>query len=598
MLRQTTDQDKSLDAILIYIEAAALPCVFSRRPQLGLYYIAQNAVNAGYRVAVDNLSSNDHLIRRIHRILNENSCQLLGFYVDQDNLWTLRRIAPKLTSMFPDLNIVLGGPQMTADPEVTLERIPEALCGVIGEGEETFVDLLGLSHRNSQSLKACSGLAFRTDNGIYFTEHRNPVESLDRLPMPQRQQLTLNSGRISPIMITGRGCSGRCAFCFEGGHKGSGKRLRLHSVERTLAEFDYLVQTSGDAYISIVDDTFVTSIKRLHQFCRALISLYQGRVKWFCESRVDILAHHPELMPLMIEAGLIRIQVGGESGSQQILNVYRKGTTLEEMYQVVENAKTNGLLSLFANFIIGGAFETRRTFDQTLAFALELLNLAPGCMSLGSSFYTPYPGTPMYENPQDFGIEVMDPEVVTGTGDHHPFCRTAALSRYDILALKAEFDSKVKAAMGELSLQLPPEQVKRHFQAFYDWKLSTEWHDILAENELWHLYYKSVLSSGAKTFSEIDLQQFQEALPMRIVDPVATKECNYLVRTPSGVIREVDALGSMVLDLSAGKLCFGDIMEILISRFPDLPHDSLRREVIDRYHSFDHDCLLVWRITD
>ncbi|MGA9821245.1 MAG: radical SAM protein [Desulfobaccales bacterium] len=593
------DPKEPLDALLVYIEVAAYPFLFSRRHQLGLYYIAQQAVEAGYRVAVDKLSSNDRLIHRIHRLLTERNCRILGFYVDQDNLWALRRITPKLLDLLPDLKIVLGGPQMTADAEMTLNRVPEALCGVMGEGEDTFVSLLALPKFTLEFLKTCPGLAVRTEERIHFTAPRQPIEPLDRLSMPQRQQLTIEGDGITPIMITGRGCSGHCAFCFEGKQKGPGKRLRFHSVERTLAEFDYLVQNSGKNYICIVDDTFVTGTKRLQEFCQALISRYQGKVKWFCESRVDALARHPELLPLMVEAGLIRMQVGGESGSQRILNVYRKGTTLEQMHQLVENAKNNGLLSLFANFIIGGAFETRQTFDDTLAFALGLLRQAPGCMGVGSSFYTPYPGTPMAEEPEAFGIEVTDPEVVTGLGDHHVSCRTSELSRFEIIALKAEFESKLKATMQELSRQLPPEEINRHFQAYYDWGLATEWYDALARNEMWTFYFKSVFSSGAKTFGEVvELSQFQESYPMRIVDLVSSKEHNYLMRTPRGEVRELDALESMIMELSAGKLRFLDIMDIIGSHFPDLSQDALKHSVINCYHSFEQDCLVVWRLND
>ena len=195
-------QADHLDSLLVYIEAAALPWVFSRRPQLGLYYLAQYASDKGYRVRVDNLSSNDYLVRRLSRILNEHSCLFLGLYVDQDNLWTLRRILPSLKKLMPDLNIILGGPQFTADPELTLARIPEALCGVVGEGEKTFVELLSLPCLTTETLKNCRGLVINSQGSIFRTNSREPIEHLDDLSIPQRKQLSINPDTANiPIEI-------------------------------------------------------------------------------------------------------------------------------------------------------------------------------------------------------------------------------------------------------------------------------------------------------------------------------------------------------------------------------------------------------------
>jgi radical SAM superfamily enzyme YgiQ (UPF0313 family) len=588
-----------LDALLVYIEADPSPWMFSRGSQLGLYYLAQHANDKGFKVLVDNLSSNDYLIRRLSRILNERSCRFLGLYVDQDNLWTLRRILPPLKRLMPDLKIVLGGPQVTADPELTLARIPEALCGVIGEGENCFVELLSLTCLTTEALKNCKGLVINSQGNILKTDPREPIETLDELSVPQRKQLSIDPNKAGiPLMITGRGCLGRCAFCYEGGHDKSCKRLRLHSVQRSLEEFDYLVREHKYTYISIVDDAFVTNSKRLEEFCKELIARYKGEIKWFCESRVDTLAKHPGLLPLMIEAGLIRLQVGGESGSQHVLDLYRKGTTLEQMYMLVEAAKVHGLLSLYANFIIGGAYETQDTYAETRDFALTLLDLAPGCIEVGSSFYTPYPGTPMFEDPGAYGIEIVDREVVTSTGDRHVFCRTKELSRFDILAIKVDFERNIRKKMKEICKQLPLEVIKKHFQAFNNWNLATGWYEILAEDQLLYTYFKSTVSGGASTFIDVSMQNFSDAYPCRTIDLGASNEGKYLIRIRNGSVRILDALENMILELSAGKLSFDEILEIISSRTPGISLSKIREAIIDRYDTFNKECLVVWRTNE
>jgi anaerobic magnesium-protoporphyrin IX monomethyl ester cyclase len=596
LLPDEPSQKKHLDALLVHIQAASLPWIFPRQAQLGLYYLAQHATDKGYKVLVDNLSSNDHLVRRLTRLLNEHNCRFLGFYVDQDNLWIIRRITPSLKKLRPDLNIVLGGPQITTDPEFTLTNIPEAICGVVGEGEETFVEMLSLPQLNSETLKNCRGVIINNHGTLIRNKPRELIDPLDRLSIPQRKKLSIDQSTISPTMITGRGCVGHCAFCFEGSQHNSSKKIRLHSVERSLEEFDYLVREFGRNYITIVDDSFVTNVDRLKAFCKEVIAKYSGKVMWFCESRVDILAKNPDLLPLMIEAGLIRIQVGGESGNQHILDVYRKGTTLEQMYTVVESAKKNGLLSLYANFIIGGAFETKDTYQKTKDFAFKLLDMAPGCMEVGSSFYTPYPGTQMFENPENFGIEVIDREVITGPGDEHAFCRTKDLSRFDILELKFDFERSVKQKMKELSRRLPRETIKKHFQAYHDWNLETDWCEVLSsENQGRYAYFKATLSGGAKNFEEVKAQDFSEVYPWRTVDLVTSEKGKYVIRTLGGGVSVLDALESMILELSTGKLSFDDIIKIVNEKTPGVSLSEIRKACIERYETFDKDCLVVWR---
>jgi hypothetical protein len=318
-------------------------------------------------------------------------------------------------------------------------------------------------------------------------------------------------------------------------------------------------------------------------------------MKWFCEARVDTLARHPDLLPLMIDAGLIRLQVGGESGCQHILDIYNKGTTLEQMTAVVESARINGLLSLYVNFIVGGACETRRTYEQTKAFGLQLLEQAPGCVSVGHSFYTPYPGTPMYDNPSDFGIEVIDGDVVTGMGDQHVFCRTAELSRFDILALGHDFKKGVQQKMQALCKVLPAEVIENHCRAYYDWDLSTEWYEMMSNNPAIYGYFRSICRAGAKTFTEASEQGFLNVYPLRNVELVTTKGDGFLVRMHEGSVCEMDELESALLELSAGKLTFDEIGEIVAQRVPELDARQLREAITQRYANFDRDFLIVWK---
>ena len=79
-----------------------------------------------------------------------------------------------------------------------------------------------------------------------------------------------------------------------------------------------------------------------------------------------------------------------ESGSQEILNNIKKGTTLKQIHQYIENAKKAKLM-VHACYMVGNRGETKETMQETLRLALELDTDT-------AQFYPllPFPGTEAY----------------------------------------------------------------------------------------------------------------------------------------------------------------------------------------------------------
>jgi anaerobic magnesium-protoporphyrin IX monomethyl ester cyclase len=300
---------------------------------------------------------------------------------------------------------------------------------------------------------------------------------------------------------------------------------------------------------------------------------------------------------LMVEAGLVRLQIGGESGDQRILDVYDKGVRLKEIVAVVEQATSADLLSILVNFIVGGAFETLETYERTREFALDLLRRAPGRAAVGKSFYTPYPGTPIYEDPGSYGLQVLDWDAVTGQIDKHVFCRTEQLSRQQILALGQDFDEQKDETMRELALRLPSELIERHFRAEHRWALSTEWHEFLARDPAMRNYFHAVVRVGALGLQQAEARAFAGCYPMRTVEPVSPTGQNYAIQGLLGREQHLEPLESLVFELSAGKLSFEEILSRIADRLSVRDATDLRDEIVACYRRFDRDYLVVWPTT-
>jgi radical SAM superfamily enzyme YgiQ (UPF0313 family) len=128
------------------------------------------------------------------------------------------------------------------------------------------------------------------------------------------------------------------------------------------------------------------------RFSKELIQR-QVKVKWICPSRVDTLDR--DVLKLMKLAGCVGIGFGVETGSQKMLNYYRKGTKVEQVHQIFEMCREEGIIAR-ANIMIGGPYETLEDVQQTISLIEQV---KPDLIAL--SVTTPIVGTDMFQDAED-----------------------------------------------------------------------------------------------------------------------------------------------------------------------------------------------------
>lgn len=590
-----TSHSDMLDAILFQIGTSYIHhYVRNTEAQLGLYYIAEYAHAHNIDIKVKKYSSNEPIIAGISSLLQEYGCRVIGFYVDSENQWTIRRILIKLKKDFPDLFVLLGGPQVTGDPQLALKRIPYADCAIIGEGERPVTEILERIKTSSLDLKQIKGIGFLNNLGEYcYTGRTSAVRNLDVYPFPRRKEYTLDKDVIFDQISTGRGCVGHCAFCFEGNK--TENVLRLRSVESVLEEIDYVVSNLGNQrYITFLDDTFIINPERTERICQHLIEKYDGQIAWFCEARVDILIKNLHLLPLMKRAGLIRVQLGGESGNQGILDLYKKNMRVEQLIKVVSEIHKAEIPSVYINFIVGGACETLETFNETVELAKRLLEIAPGCAEVGSSLFSPYVGTPIRNAPEKYGLKLLDKDLLRGPDGFMPTVETFELTEYKILQLKSIFDSEILKKTNAVLLTLSNEEILVHYRIKRDFSMLTNWYSASQEIEPYRNYFESISDFGFCSLEQIDYEDLQISVPYRTCQPVSDGECYLRNVALVGFVKNT-CLENAVFLLSSGKICFFEIVHIL-SRSADFADvENVEETVYEIYKQFDKERLVVWK---
>lgn len=584
-----------MDALLIqlsanpYFDMVAGYCV----GQLGLYCLAEYADKAGYNVKVKYYNSFDNVSKSLPELIKVSGCRMVGFYVDSENIWAIRTLTPLLKKACPDLHIILGGPQVTGEPSATLQLIPHITCGVIGEGELPFLKLIQSEQLNEDTLETINDIVyFGANKALKRTKPLPQKQPIDDYGFPRREKYCLDPGRVAfSQLISGRGCMGKCAFCFEGGQEHA--NLRVRNINSCLDEVDYLVETFGVKYINFVDDTFILNRTRTEEFCHKMIKKYNGRIKWYCEARADILSKNIDILPLLKRAGLVKIQLGGESGCQEILDAYNKGVTIEEIEFVTQKIAEAGITYIYINFIIGGAFETETTFNTTLNFAKKLMRMTPGHVEVDSSVYTPTPGSPMYQQPDAFGLKIIDKRIVRGASCSFVFAETEELNQYKIWQFRNRFKNEIHHEYSTLINAIPRKQLNEIFDLYVNYNVETPWSTIVKSKANYRNYFEPIARGGFYGFCDISKDDLFNATPFRTTHLSSDGIAFYRTSKSGENIKNSD-MENALITLSAGKLAFKDIVNIIKSGKISETEDVLS-QIINVYQKFDDDLSIIWK---
>ena len=333
----------------------------------------------------------------IERRLLEKNPDVVGvsclFAAQETDAVNICRIAKKTN---PKIVTVLGGVHPGTRSHKLLEEHPEVDYIVLGEGEQTFKELI----TNLDNPGTVSGVAF-LDNGQYrATARKQFLENLDSLPFPARNLFpmrkyldlaTPHSGfKNIPFtqMITSRGCSARCTFCALGNHWGN--RQRKRSAGNVLDEITHLVETYGIREIHFEDDNLTADRQRAVELFTGLTNRFSG-LTWTVPTGMAVFSLDDELLRKMRDSGCYSVSLAIESGSQWVLSkLMRKPVKLERVPGLVRKLRELGMESR-GFFILGYPGETMETMRQTIDYARSLeLDWAHFFVA------APLPGTEMF----------------------------------------------------------------------------------------------------------------------------------------------------------------------------------------------------------
>jgi len=291
----------------------------------------------------------------------------------------------------PELPIIVGGPHATLMPKDAVEKGFDA--AVIGEGEYTTLDLVDAIQKGTP-LHEVAGVAAKKGDDVAFGPTRGFEPDLDVFPDPDRTLIDYSKYFADDIecvgMMASRGCPYKCLFCKPMLDKMHGLPVRRRSARRVAREMANIASSLGYEQFLFKDDTMVLGgVDFFTDFERELADAGLPDSRWVCQARVDQITG--PLLEQMKRCGAGAIAFGVESGSQKVLDFFRKGIKVEQTIRAFDLCREYGIGTL-AFVMLGAPVETREDLEATVRL---IERIRPNTLSF--SIATPGPGNALHD---------------------------------------------------------------------------------------------------------------------------------------------------------------------------------------------------------
>ena len=339
-------------------------------PPMGIIYIATYAKKMGLTVKfIDSLIEGGTMEEIAQSIIRENP-KFVCFSIMTCQVHTAMKLAARIKEVNKDIKIIFGGSHIASTKDELFQFTKDVDYLMYGEAEKSFYELYNA--KTEEDLSKISGLIYRSGDSIK-TNPNVPIQNLDELPFPDLSLTKLHAYNgyyvkslpVATIMGT-RGCPFRCTFCDQ--FATMGREFRFRSPKNIVDELEYNNKTFGVRDFVFKDSTFTCKKDWVYAICKEIID--RGlKINWSCNTRVSMV--DAPLLKAMKDAGCYMIAFGIEAGTQHVLNMMKKGTTVEQAYKTTSLCREAGIETT-GYFMIGNPGEKEEDALKTIELAKEI----------------------------------------------------------------------------------------------------------------------------------------------------------------------------------------------------------------------------------
>jgi len=321
------------------------------------------------------------------------------------NITFVCELAQDLKKILPEAVFWAGGPEVSYDAEAFLERNPAFDGVMLGEGEETFLELAGHYVEKKVSLEEIRGIVFRKENGILQNNGWREIMNLSEVPFAYENLKDFENRII--YYESSRGCPFSCSYCLSS----VDKRLRFRDLSLVKKELQFFLDNKVPQ-VKFVDRTFNCKHDHAMAIWQYIKEHDNGVTNFHFEISADLLREEElELMSTM-RPGLIQLEIGVQSTNPETIKAIHRTMDFEKLAGIVNRIHGFFNIHQHLDLIAGLPYEDYDSFHKSFN---DVYSLSPQQLQLG--FLKVLKGSHMKDMTEEYGIvhKELEPYEVLGT---------------------------------------------------------------------------------------------------------------------------------------------------------------------------------------
>lgn len=345
------------------------------------------------------------------------------------NISYIEQLVCEISKVMPEIEIWLGGPEVSWNAEDVLQRLPQVRGVMRGEGEATFLDVVhfyeGAFENCGKGFDDILGITYykeevreeKTERFIVSTEERPVMADLNGIPFVYEDIEAFEHKII--YYESSRGCPFSCSYCLSS----IDKSLRFRDLELVKRELQFFIDHDVPQ-VKFVDRTFNCRHDHAMEIWKYVAEHDKGVTNFHFEVAADLLNEEEIALIASMRPGLIQLEIGIQSTNMQTIQEIRRTMRFEKVKKIVEQIHAKGNIHQHLDLIAGLPYEDYQRFRCSFN---EVYALKPEQLQLG--FLKVLKGSYMEEKAKDYQLVYQD---------RPPFevLSTAWISYDEVIALK------------------------------------------------------------------------------------------------------------------------------------------------------------------
>ena len=302
--------------------------------------------------------------------------KILGFSCYIWNFSLVKELLEDISKVLPGIEVWLGGPEVSFDGPELLEAYPAVKGIMIGEGEETFRELLAYYRELLATDKTDTRvIKLNSIKGLLLREGKTGERTLlemDELPFLYDKMEDFQNKIV--YYESSRGCPFRCSYCLSA----IDKSVRFRSMDKVKRELQFFLQEKVPQ-VKFIDRTFNSNHDHCMEIWKYIKENDNGVTNFHFEIAADIMTEEEIALLSELRPGLVQLEIGVQSTNETTLREINRFVNTKHIAKVVDALRQKENIHIHLDLIAGLPFEDYdsfvNSFDEVYAMKPEQLQL-------------------------------------------------------------------------------------------------------------------------------------------------------------------------------------------------------------------------------